>query len=152
MEFLASNDFEISNTPRKGNAVTDVLSRKKLTLSTLFVERQSLEFIASFNFRSSTDFVPGLLATLEVRPTVLDSIGAAQREDPQLAEVMDKLIKGETSSHLNRYSIEDKGLLRRDGRLCVPQARELTKKVLEEAHHSKMTIHPGVDKIYKDIK
>ena len=24
--------------------------------------------------------------------------------------------------------------------------------VLEEAHHSKMTIHPGGDKMYKDVK
>ena len=92
------------------------------------MERQSLEFIASFNFRPSSDFVPGLLATLEVRPNLLDSIGAAQREDPQLADVMDKLIRGETSSHLNRYSIDAKGWLGQDGRLCVPQARDLVKK------------------------
>ena len=26
------------------------------------------------------------------------------------------------------------------------------KKVLEEAHHSKLTIHPGGDKMYKDVK
>ena len=152
MEFLASYDFEISYTLGKGNVVADVLSRKKLTLSPLFVERQNLEYIASFNFRPSSDFVPGLLASLEVRPTLLDSIGAAQREDPQLVDVIDKLIRGETSSHLSRYAIDDKGWLRRDGRLCVPQARELKKKVLEEAHHSKMTIHPGGDKMYKDIK
>ena len=48
MEFLSSYDFEISYTPGKGNVVADVLSRKKLTLSPLFVERQSLEFLASF--------------------------------------------------------------------------------------------------------
>ena len=66
--------------------------------------------------------------------------------------MIDRLIRGETSSHLNRYSIDDKGLLRRDGRLCIPQTRDLVKKVLEEAHHSKMTIHPGGDKMYKDIK
>ena len=33
-----------------------------------------------------------------------------------------------------------------------PTRRELTKKVLEEAHHSKMTIYPGGGKMYKDIK
>ena len=120
MEFLASYDFEISYTPGKGNVVADALSRKKLTLSPLFVERQSLEFIASFDFRPSSDFVPGLLASLEVCPTLVDSIGIAQREDPQLVETIDRLIRGETSSHLSRYSIDDKGWLRRDGRLCVP--------------------------------
>ena len=116
------------------------------------MERRSLEFIASFDFRPSSDFVPGLLASLEVRSTLLASIGTAQREDPQLVEVVDKLVRGETSSHLDRYTIDDKGWLRRDGRLCVPQAKELVKKVREEAHHSKMTIHPGGDKMYKDLK
>ena len=91
-----------------------------------------MEYIANFNFRPSSEIVPGLLASLEVRPTLLDSIG-----DPQLVDVMDKLIRGETSSHLNRYSIDDKGWLRQDGRLCIPQARDLVKTVLEEAHHSK---------------
>ena len=87
-----------------------------------------------------------------MRPTLLDSIGTTQREDPQLVDVMEKLVRGETSSHLNRYSIDDRGWLRRDGRLCIPQVRDLVKTVLEEAHHSKLTIHPGGDKMYKDIK
>ena len=44
-----------------------------------------------------------LLASLEVRPTLLDTIGTTQSEDPQLVDVIDKLSRGETSSHLNRY-------------------------------------------------
>ena len=84
MEFLASYDFEISYTPGNGNGnvVANTLSRKKLTLSPLFVERQSLEYIANFDFRPSIDHVTGLLASLEVRPTLLDSIGTTQCEDP----------------------------------------------------------------------
>ena len=54
----------------KGNMVADALSRKRLSLSSLFVERRSLEFISKFDFRPSVDFVPGLLASLEVRPTL----------------------------------------------------------------------------------
>ena len=78
MEFLALYDFEISYTPGKGNVVADALSRMKLTLSPLFVERQSLEYIANFNFRPSSEIVPSLLASLKVRPTLLDSIGTAK--------------------------------------------------------------------------
>ena len=65
---------------------------------------------------------------------------------------MDKLIRGEASSHLARYSIDDKGWLRRDRRLCVPMVEDLVRKVLEEAHRSKLTIHPDGDKMYKDMK
>ena len=44
------------------------------------------------------------------------------------------------------------GAIRFDGRLCVPSSEELRQEVLQEAHHSKYTIHPGVTKIYQDMK
>ena len=40
----------------------------------------------------------------------------------------------------------------RDGRLCVPQDEGLRKAILDDAHRSKMTIHPGRDKMYQDMK
>ena len=149
MEFLASYDFEIAYTPGKGNVVVDALSRKRLSLSLLFVERRSLEFISTFDFRPSIDFVPGLLASLKFRPTLLGRIGEAQRDDPQLVELVEKLKRGESSSHLLRYAVVDKGWLRRDGRLCVPKDDDLWKTILDEAHRSKMTIHPGGDNIQR---
>ena len=152
MEFLASYDFEIAYTPGKGNVVADALSRKRLTLSPLFVEMKNLEYVATFDFSLAIESMTGSLASLELRPTLLDHVGASQREDPQIVEIMDKLIRGETSSHLARYSIDDKGWLRRDGRLCVPMVEDLVRRVLEEAHRSKLTIHPGGDKMYKDMK
>ena len=151
MEFLASYDFEIAYTPSKGNVVADALSRKRLSLSPLFVERRSLEFISMFDFRPSIDFVPGLLASLEVRPTLLGRIGEAQRDDPRLVELVEKLKGRESSSHLRRYTLDDKGWLRRDGRLCIPKDDDLRKAILDEAHHLKMTIHPGGDKMYMDM-
>ena len=34
------------------------------------------------------------LASLEFRPTLLDQVGTSKKEDPQLVEIMDKLIRG----------------------------------------------------------
>ena len=65
---------------------------------------------------------------------------------------MDLVVKEEVSKHLQRYSIDGRGYLRRDGRMCVPQVDDLMRAVLEEAHHSRMTIHPGGDKMYRDIR
>ena len=83
-----------------------------MVLSPLFVEMKSLEFILAFDFRPSTELLPSLFASLEIRPTLMDQIGASQRDDPQISDILDRLSKGETSSHLNRYSIDDKGWLR----------------------------------------
>ena len=101
--------------------MADALSRRRLTLSPLFIEMKNLEFLATFDFTTAVESMTGSLASLELRPTLLDQVGASQKEDPQIVEVMDKLIHGETSSHLARYTIDDKGWLRRDGRLCVPR-------------------------------
>ena len=36
-------------------------------------------------------------------------------------------------------------------RIWVPKRGNLRSKILEEAHKSKYTIHPGSDKMYQDI-
>ena len=82
----------------------------------------------------------------------MNQIGASQQGNTQILDIMDKLRRGETSSHLSRYAIDEKGWLRRDGRLCVPQTGSLIKAVLEEAVLSIMTIHPSGDKMYRDVK
>ena len=66
----------------------------------------------------------------------MDQIGLRQREDAKLRDIMDLVVKGEVSKHLQRYSMDDRGYLRRDGRLCVPRVEDLMRAVLEEAHHS----------------
>ncbi|MCI86708.1 hypothetical protein A2U01_0107989, partial [Trifolium medium] len=38
------------------------------------------------------------------------------------------------------------------GRVCVPDVPELKKMILEEDHRSNLSIHPGVMKMYQDLK
>ncbi|PNX68241.1 retrotransposon-related protein, partial [Trifolium pratense] len=44
------------------------------------------------------------------------------------------------------------GVLWLNSRLCVPNVGELRRKILEEAHHSSYTIHPGSNKMYQDSR
>jgi len=37
-------------------------------------------------------------------------------------------------------------------RLVVPKDRELRRRILNEAHHSRFSIHPGSTKMYQDLK
>jgi len=39
-----------------------------------------------------------------------------------------------------------------EGRICVPDDSELKRLVLEEAHKSNFSIHPGATKMYQDLK
>ncbi|XP_027903521.1 uncharacterized protein LOC114163403 [Vigna unguiculata] len=44
------------------------------------------------------------------------------------------------------------GILRFRDRVCVPENWRLRKQILEEEHKSRLSIHPGMTKMYKDLK
>ena len=44
------------------------------------------------------------------------------------------------------------GLIRFKGRICVPPLDDLKVKILEEAHKSRLSFHPGMTKMYQDLK
>ena len=50
------------------------------------------------------------------------------------------------------FVIQEDGTLRFQGRLCVPNDEKLKKRILEEAHSSPYSIHPGGNKMYKDLR
>ena len=51
-----------------------------------------------------------------------------------------------------KVTLNSKGILRLQGRMCVPDIPELRRKVLDECHKSRLSIHPGVSKMYNDLK
>ena len=42
------------------------------------------------------------------------------------------------------FSVDDQGVVKFKNRLVVPSSDELRRKILDEAHNSKLSIHPGV--------
>ncbi|WMV13728.1 hypothetical protein MTR67_007113 [Solanum verrucosum] len=44
------------------------------------------------------------------------------------------------------------GVLRYQGRLCVPKVDELQERIMEEAHRSRYSIHPGSTNMYRDLR
>ena len=48
--------------------------------------------------------------------------------------------------------VDDQGVLRFRGRICIPDDDELKKLILEESHRSSLSIHPGATKMYHDLK
>ncbi|KAI5348622.1 hypothetical protein L3X38_001509 [Prunus dulcis] len=90
----------------------------------------------------------GLLASLHVRPILVERIIVAQLEDPTLCR-----IRGEVESGSRKdYAIRGDGALVIGTRLCVPKNDYLKREILEEAHCSTYTMHPGSTKMYRTLR
>ena len=109
----------------------------------LIMEMKQLEILAEYNFRPTGGLEPELLASLSVRPTLIERIGNSQRRDAKLSEILDRLGFTMESEDLKSYEVDREGWLRKAGRLCVPNVDGLREEVLREGHHSKLTILPG---------
>ena len=50
------------------------------------------------------------------------------------------------------YSIDEDGGFYYKSRLCIPNVQELKRKLINESHNIVFTMHPGGNKMYKDLK
>ncbi|XP_070041078.1 uncharacterized protein [Nicotiana tomentosiformis] len=49
-------------------------------------------------------------------------------------------------------TIRDNGVLQMQGRLCVPNVDSFHELILQEAHSSRYSIHPGTAKMYQELR
>ena len=90
----------------------------------------------------------GFLACVEARSSFLYRIKGKQFNDEKLYRIRDKVLRGEAKE----AKIDEEGVLRIKGRVCVPRVDYLIRTILTEAHSSKYSIHPGATKMYRDLK
>ena len=74
-------------------------------------------------------------------------VKAWQHEDPSLEQLRPKAQNEQTLA----FDIAGDGVLRYSGRLYVPNVAGLRHRIMEEAHHSRYSIHSGSTKMYHDI-
>ena len=90
-----------------------------------------------------------MLAHIALVSHLLEQIIIEQRQDTLEIPHIKKLIaKGRGP----QFSIDEQGVVRYKDRLVVPSNEELRRKILNEAHHSKLSIHPGSNKMYHDLR
>lgn len=61
---------------------------------------------------------------------------------------MNEMDKGKVSG----FSLDVVGALRFKEWLCVPSVEELRKEIMDKAHKFTYVVHPGVTKMYRDMK
>ncbi|CAJ2661820.1 unnamed protein product [Trifolium pratense] len=150
LEFLKDYDFDLSYHPGKANVVADALSRKSLHMSSLMVKE--LELIEEFRDLSLVcEVTPKSvkLGMLKLTNPFLENIKECQKTDKKLMEKLALVV--EEGKEAN-FKVDENGVVRFHGRVCVPDVPEMKKMILEEGHRSGMSIHPGVTKMYQDLK
>ncbi|KAJ9565428.1 hypothetical protein OSB04_001394 [Centaurea solstitialis] len=125
MELLKDYDCEILYHPGKANVVADALSRK---------ERGDRVRIKAMR--------------IEITPSWIDELKKVQEE--ALAE--DNL-KGERMiGVVSLLEDNSQGLKCYKGRIWIPRLGNFRNRVLDEAHKSRYSIHPGNNKMYRDLR
>ena len=80
--------------------------------------------------------------------TLLDKIRKAQKDDKEIAEIKEKMGKGKAKG----FREDEHDTLWFEDRIYVPNNQEVRKLILQEAHDSPYSIHPGNTKMYLDLK
>ena len=146
LELLKDYDCKIHYHPGKANKVADALSRKSAgtLMSIRSLPKELQKEIEEFELM----IISGGIAALHVRPLLVDRIKETQEKDKRLAEIK----KDVQQEKRKDFQISKDGSLRVNGRLCVPDDTEFRAQLLEEAHQTPYSVHPGATKMYYDLK
>ena len=130
--------------------MANALSRKSIgSLAAIRgCQKQLLEDLRSLQVHMRVLDSGALVANFRVQPDLARRIKALQKNHLNLVQLMAEVKKGSKPD----FILSNDGILRFMTRLCVPNDRDLRRELLEEAHCSRLVIHPGGTKMYKDLR
>jgi hypothetical protein len=88
------------------------------------------------------------LNNIALIPTIKEDVITAQRTDVGMGHIRQRLELGEAQC----FQQDADGVIWFKDRLVVPRDFELHRKIINEAHCSRYSIHPGANKMYQDLK
>jgi hypothetical protein len=147
LELIKDYDLEVHYHLGKANVVADALSRKThcnyLTVKPLDIslcheiEKPGIEIVQQ-----------GSVANITIESTIRDQIIAAQKENKGIVHIKEKVRKEKASC----FRIDEADILWFKNCLVIPKVPKLRQLILDEAHLTRFSIHPGSNKIYHDLK
>jgi hypothetical protein len=83
-------------------------------------------------------------------PLLRGEIIVAKGNDEGVTNIKRRMAVGDPK--VDCFCVDEEGTLWFNDRLLVPKNHELRKKIFDEAHTSKYSIHPSSMKMYHDLK
>ncbi|KAI9159726.1 hypothetical protein LWI28_001338 [Acer negundo] len=150
LELVKDYDCIISYHPGKANVVADALSRKSTGSSAALkaTQKQIMWDPENFNIEVVNDKSDGFLGMIVVQPTLIERIKKEQFDDVHLRKIKEDVAMGKRVG----FSVSDDGVLRYEGRLCVPSNVDLKNEILSRAYKSPYSMHHGSTKMYRDLR
>jgi hypothetical protein len=141
--------MEVHYHPGKPNVVADALSRKT-QCNYLTIDSHVAALYDELSKMNVEVVSPSTLDYISVKLTLQDQIIMAQLSDKGV-----QIIKVMLNQKVDKYKCfrqDNKGILWFEDRLVVPKDPEFRKKILNEAHLSKFSMHAGSNKMYHDLR
>ena len=143
LELIKDYDMKLNYHPGKADVVADALSRKSY-VNTLVSGGLPQELVDDLKELRLETVPRGFVASMEVQSTLLGRIREAQKDDKEIAEIKEKMSKGKAKG----FREDEHETLWFEDRIYVPNDVDFRKLILQEAHDSPYSIHPGNTKMY----
>jgi hypothetical protein len=147
LELIKDYELEIHYHPGKANVVADALSHKT-SCHCLTMKTSDITLCQEMEKLNLGMIQQGTLNQLKLESILLQKIIDAQRSDEGMKHIHEKLKAGK----VNCFRKDDQGIVWFNNRIVVPKNDEVHQQILDEAHLSRYSIHPGSTKMYHDLK
>jgi hypothetical protein len=145
LELIKNYELEIHYHPSKANVVADTLSHKH-HCNNLVV--QSLTSCCGLKEPSLRVIPHGTLTNTSLIPSIKEEVIAVQKTNIGMGHIRRRLRLGEAKC----FHEDTDGVLWFKNHLGVLKDFELRRKIIDEAHCSRYSIHPRTNKMYQDLK
>jgi hypothetical protein len=145
LELIKDYELEVHYHLGKANVVADALSHKPRYNHIIFQSHST----CCDPEEPSLRVVPhGRLNNIALIPTIKEDIITAQRMNVGMCHLRQRMESGEAQC----FRQDADGVLWFKDHLMVAKDFELCHKIMDEAHCSRYSIHPGTNKMYQDLK
>ena len=151
LELIKDYDIELLYHLGKANVVADALSRKsrhEAMIEALTDKPELQQQLNRLEVEVRFERNQGMLCMMEVESDLMSKIRTTQMEDDMLLRLCMDVQEGKAPG----FVLQEDGALWFGKRVCVPDMDGLRQTIMQEAHDSAYSVHPGASKMYKDLR